>query len=1059
MTKKKYFVLLAAAALFAGCSKSEPAQEDNPTKVESISVSPAALSFEASGGEQSISVTATSSWKAETDASSSSWLTLTPASDGKSLKVAAAAHEDYNASREASIKLSLSSDSTKSKSVSVSQKAAEAPVVSASLMSAKWEVTSSYATSCESAWTSTNKFCANNGTGASKAYVSTEGAAVLRSKNGNNISVSNLTTGDAIVFTWPNVSVAAGSTVDFMVSLYSPTGLAPKYWIFEYYTPDGWKSVDEDLRSAKEDASLKYSFKLYYDDTQYASFVQSFPVESALNGDLKMRVRAVGAYNTAGGALSANSTAYVGFVNSRWCACTVNVYQGVPVKDSKNVLVLGNSFTYYYGTNYFLKEIARSQGHEMRMRTFAKGSQYFRQHATLEMSLEQTNCGGFDYAVLQDQSGQHARYAYDKVANASVLTETKSFTDLVRQSSPSVNILLENTWAFLGSSNYEGYGSMERFDALLQTGAKEVAEGSLCTVSPIGVAFQKAREEGLTDLYYTDNKHPSRNGSYLKSCVNYLMIYGQKFDSNAPDCELSATTAAKLRTVAEQVVLEGWKPSYFILNDPQGTSFGVKGGSGEVTFLSNVSYEASSNQSWCKVTKGDGLLGWSVDESTLADSRTATITISPSGLAAKTITITQSGTSTASNGISTPEELIDFASRVNSSSDYSQYCNGEGEVILKNDIDMTGKQWTPIGMPSVALSLEYNSIPEPTDHPFKGVFNGCGYTIRNLSMGVDIQSTQFCGLFATCSGATIKNLKMEGACLSYSGSGISASHADIALLVGYLYGGKVSGVEVSGTVTGSASSTQSRQVGVGGIIGAMGNSAVVENCSFDGSIDATIEEKYSNNNTTNVGGIAALVLYKKGSGGNSKIVGCTNNATITAKSHRAAGIVSSMFYTDIESCTNNGDITCNYAPGAISSKGTTIKGVRMGGIMGYCSMKTEGSSVTLCLNTGTIKTSEAESVTGGAIGLVKCMKISDCSNCGNVIGPESAGRGLLVGIAQATTTPTSFFACKLKGSIGSSEESLVAATRENFLNQGIGITIVSGVSCPTWDQEYVSFWE
>ena len=39
----------------------------------------------------------------------------------------------------------------------------------------------------------------------------------------------------------------------------------------------------------------------------------------------------------------------------------------------------------------------------------------------------------------------------------------------------------------------------------------------------------------MSDLFYTDSKHPNRNGAYLKSCVNYLVIFGEKFDKNVSD--------------------------------------------------------------------------------------------------------------------------------------------------------------------------------------------------------------------------------------------------------------------------------------------------------------------------------------------------------------------------------------------------------------------------------------------------------------------------------------------------------------------------------------------
>lgn len=48
-----------------------------------------------------------------------------------------------------------------------------------------------------------------------------------------------------------------------------------------------------------------------------------------------------------------------------------------------------------------------------------------------------------------------------------------------------------------------------------------------------------------------------------------------------------------------------------------------------------------------------------------------------------------------------------------------------GKYILMSDIDMAGVDWTPIG--------------ETTSTPFKGIFDGNLYAIRNLTISSDKQ--------------------------------------------------------------------------------------------------------------------------------------------------------------------------------------------------------------------------------------------------------------------------------------------------------------------------------
>ena len=56
-------------------------------------------------------------------------------------------------------------------------------------------------------------------------------------------------------------------------------------------------------------------------------------------------------------------------------------------------------------------------------------------------------------------------------------------------------------------------------------------------------------------LYSPDGYHQSPYGSYLKSCVNYLLLFGEPFGENTSDCGLEKERAAALRNIAEIIVL------------------------------------------------------------------------------------------------------------------------------------------------------------------------------------------------------------------------------------------------------------------------------------------------------------------------------------------------------------------------------------------------------------------------------------------------------------------------------------------------------------------------
>ncbi len=90
--------------------------------------------------------------------------------------------------------------------------------------------------------------------------------------------------------------------------------------------------------------------------------------------------------------------------------------------------------------------------------------------------------------------------------------------------------------------------------------------------------------------------------------------------------------------------------------------------------------------------------------------------------------------------IGTPQQLIDFAARVNA---------GENNIngFLTADIDLSGKEFTAIGS---------------ANYMYTGTFDGRGYKISNLNINNN-QSKQ--GLFGTAGGgAVIRNLTLEATC-------------------------------------------------------------------------------------------------------------------------------------------------------------------------------------------------------------------------------------------------------------------------------------------------------
>ena len=156
-------------------------------------------------------------------------------------------------------------------------------------------------------------------------------------------------------------------------------------------------------------------------------------------------------------------------------------------------------------------------------------------------------------------------------------------------------------------------------------------------------------------------------------------------------------------------------------------------------------------------------------------------------------------------------------------------------ITLDKDIDLTGKEWTPIG---TGYSNKYT-----------GTFDGGGHTIKGLTVTTN---DQFVGLFGYLDKAgTVKNVVMEGIQITSNHVLMSGNTGGV---VGYSWGtiencsvsgsvsgtvyvGGVVGVQIGGSITGcSSSATVNGTVDVGGVAGQTNSSATLTACYATGNV-------------------------------------------------------------------------------------------------------------------------------------------------------------------------------------------------------------------------------
>ena len=238
-------------------------------------------------------------------------------------------------------------------------------------------------------------------------------------------------------------------------------------------------------------------------------------------------------------------------------------------------------------------------------------------------------------------------------------------------------------------------------------------------------------------------------------------------------------------------------------------------------------------------------------------------------------------------------------------------------ITLDTDIDLTGKDWTPIG-------TDY-------DNSYKGTFDGGGHTITGLTFTTN---DEYAGLFGWLNRAgTVKNVVMEGVQITnnrswsaFAGGVAGYSWGTIencsvsGSVSGTVYVGGVVGAQIDGSITGcSSSATVKGTVDVGGVAGQTNSSATMTACYATGNV---IIEIHPTNNISG-GGLVGM------NGGNG-LIACyaTGNVTSTGSSTGNVHIFGFLGdnFTTVTACywKNNQERGYKTAPESTKVDGTYV---------------------------------------------------------------------------------------------------------------------------------------
>lgn len=261
--------------------------------------------------------------------------------------------------------------------------------------------------------------------------------------------------------------------------------------------------------------------------------------------------------------------------------------------------------------------------------------------------------------------------------------------------------------------------------------------------------------------------------------------------------------------------------------------------------------------------------------------------------------------------------------------------NTDIDITLTSDIDLSGIDWTPIGIDD--------------NHQYTGTFNGGGHTITGLTVTT---SDQYAGLFGRIgSGGKVMNVKLEGVQIESDNE-----TSDVGGVAGWSYGNiencsvsgsvSVSGMNgVAGGVVGyqsgglltrcSSSATVNAGNTAGGVVGTTNNGATLTACYATGSVTLESINQYGN--------FAGGVVGSNGS--SSTLKACYAWGSVTGSGS------GTIYVGGVTGSNDLGTLTaCYHATGDVTGASRST-----GGVVGRNYKDNSGSSiVTACYWNGTV---------------------------------------------------------------------------------------------------------
>ncbi len=183
---------------------------------------------------------------------------------------------------------------------------------------------------------------------------------------------------------------------------------------------------------------------------------------------------------------------------------------------ASRVLFIGNSYTYYNSMPQLFKAMAENRFPDIRVETkfIGGGGATLKKHWQIGQALEEIKTGRWDYVVLQEQSMLGSK-------NPAAPKNWRQFHKYARMFDREIKKSGAETVFFMTWSRKDARQQQQYLTAAYMNIAKELNS----KIAPVGLVWDRVRENEHIELYAAGGSHPSVKGSFLAAMTLFATIF------------------------------------------------------------------------------------------------------------------------------------------------------------------------------------------------------------------------------------------------------------------------------------------------------------------------------------------------------------------------------------------------------------------------------------------------------------------------------------------------------------------------------------------------------